>query len=123
MEDIIRKILREMDNSNEDRIKEIEDKKKYVKKLLPSIIKFFKDSFSEDLLDIEVITKKVHYGVENYSTEEYLLKFYFNEIPKEHEFNMRRTIIRNLDNMFNINITRYGVPLDLEIYVKTWKKI
>jgi hypothetical protein len=123
MEDIIRKILREMDNSNEDRIKEIEDKKKYVKKLLPSIIKFFKDSFSEDLLDIEVITKKVHYGVENYSTDVYLLKFYFNKIPKEHEFNMRRTIIRNLDNMFNINITRYGVPLDLEIYVKTWKKL
>jgi hypothetical protein len=123
MEDIIRKILREMDNSNEDRIKEIEDKKKYVKKLLPSIIKFFKDSFSEDLLDIEVITKKVHYGMENYSTDEYLLKFYFNKIPKEHEFNMRRTIIRNLDNMFNINITRYGVPLDLEIYVKTWKKL
>ena len=123
MEDIIRKILREMENSNEDRIKEIEDKKKYVKKLLPSIVKFFKDSFSEDLLDIEVKTKKVHYGVENYSTEEYLLKFYFNEIPKEHEFNMRRTIIRNLDNMFNINITRYGVPLDLEIYVKTWKKL
>ena len=122
MEDIIRKILREMDNSNEDRVKKIEDNKKYIKKLLPSIIKFFKDSFSEDLLDIEVITKKV-YGVENYSTEEYLLKFYFNEIPKEHEFNMRRTIIRNLDNMFNINITRYDVPLDLEIYVKTWKKL
>jgi hypothetical protein len=123
MEDIIRKILREMDNPNEDRIKEIEDKKKYVKKLLPSIIKFFKDSFSEDLLDIEVTTKGVHYSSENYSTDEYLLKFYFNKIPKEHEFNMRRTIIRNLDNMFNINITRYGVPLDLEIYVKTWKKL
>ena len=123
MEDIIRKILREIDNSNEDRIKNIEDKKKYIKKLLPIIIKFLKDSFSEDLLDIEVITKKVHYGVENYSTDEYLLKFYFNKIPKEHEFNMRRTIIRNLDNMFNINITRYGVPLDLEIYVKTWKKL
>jgi len=123
MEDIIRKILREMDNPNEDRIKKIEDNKKYIEKLLPSIIKFFKGSFSEDLLDIEVITKKVHYGVENYSTEEYLLKFYFNKIPKEHEFNMRRTIIRNLDNMFNVNITRYGVPLDFEIYVKTWKKL
>jgi hypothetical protein len=123
MEDIIRKILREMDNPNEDRIKEIEDKKKYVKKLLPSIIKFFKDSFSEDLLDIEVTTKGVHYSSENYSTDEYLLKFYFNKIPKEHEFNMRRTIIRNLDNMFNINIIRYGVPLDFEIYVKTWKKL
>jgi hypothetical protein len=123
MEDIIRKILREIDNSNEDRIKEIEDKKKYVKKLLPSIIKFFKDSFSEDLLDIEVTTKGVHYSSENYSTDEYLLKFYFNKIPKEHEFNMRRTIIRNLDNMFNINIINYAVPLDLEIYVKTWKKL
>ena len=123
MEDIIRKILREMDNPNEDRIKEIEDKKKYVKKLLPSIVKFLKDSFSEDLFDIEVITKKVHYGVENYSTDEYLLKFYFNKIPKEHEFNMRRTIIRNLDNMFNINIINYAVPLDFEIYVKTWKKL
>jgi len=123
MEDIIRKILREMDNSNEDRIKEIEDKKKYVKKLLPSIIKFFKDSFSEDLFDIEVTTKGVHYGSENYSTDSYLINFYFNKIPKEHEFNMRRTIIRNLDNIFNIDITKYGVPLDLEFYVKTWKKI
>jgi hypothetical protein len=123
MEDIIRKILREIDNSNEDRIKNIEDKKKYIKKLLPSIVKFYKDSFSEDLFDIEVTTKGVHYSSENYSTDEYLLKFYFNKIPKEHEFNIRRTIIRNLDNMFNINITRYGVPLDFEIYVKTWKKL
>jgi hypothetical protein len=123
MEDIIRKILREMENSNDNNIKKIEDNKKYIKKLLPSIIKFFKDSFSEDLLDIEVITKKVHYSSENYSTDGYLLKFYFTEIPKEHEFNMRRTIIRNLDNIFNIDITKYGVPLDLEFYVKTWKKI
>jgi hypothetical protein len=123
MQDIIHKILREMENSNDNNIKKIEDNKKYIKKLLPSIIKFFKDSFSEDLLDIEVTTKKVHYGMENYSTDEYLLKFYFNKIPKEHEFNMRRTIIRNLDNMFNINIINYAVPLDLEIYVKTWKKL
>lgn len=123
MEDIIRKILREMDNPDEDKIKKIEDKKKYIKKLLPTIINFFKDSFSEDLFEIDVTTKGTHYSSENYSTDNYLLKFYFNEIPEKHKHNIRRTIIRNLDNMFNIDITRYGVPLDFEIYVKTWKKL
>ena len=123
MEEIIRKILREMDDSTEDKIRNIEDKRRYIAKLLPVIVKFFKDTFKDDLFEIEVVDKKIHYASINLSMDTYLLMFKFNQIPKENEFNMRRTILKKLENIFNIDITRYGVPLDIEIYVKSWKKI
>jgi hypothetical protein len=123
MEEIIRKILREMDDSTEDEIRNIEDKRRYIAKLLPVIVKFFKDTFKDDLFEIEVVDKKIHYASIKLSMDTYLLMFKFNQIPKENEFNMRRTILKKLENIFNIDITRYGVPLDIEIYVKSWKKI
>jgi hypothetical protein len=123
MEEIIRKILREMDDSTEDEIRNIEDKRRYIAKLLPVIVKFFKDTFKDDLFEIEVVDEKIHYASIKLSMDTYLLMFKFNQIPKENEFNMRRTILKKLENIFNIDITRYGVPLDIEIYVKSWKKI
>jgi hypothetical protein len=123
MEEIIRKILREFDDSTEDEIRNIEDKKKYIEKLLPSIIKFFEDMFKDDLFEVEVANKRIHYASINYSTDTYLLKFKFNQIPKENVFNIRMTIIKILDNIFNIDTFKYGIPLDIEIYVKTWKKV
>lgn len=123
MEHIIRKILREVESSKEDRIKEIEDKKKYIGKMLPIISDYFEGTFGNNLFEIESSKKGIHYGNDNYSTDTYILKFYFNEIPKENEFNLRRSIINSLERLFNINVTKYGVPLDIEIYVKQWKKI
>lgn len=123
MEHIIRKILREVESSKEDRIKEIEDKKKYIGKMLPIISDYFEGTFGNNLFEIESSKKRIHYGNDNYSTDTYILKFYFNEIPKENEFNLRRSIINSLERLFNINVTKYGVPLDIEIYVKQWKKI
>jgi hypothetical protein len=126
MKKIIRKILREFDDSTEDELTKlikIEDKKEYIEKLLPVIIKFFEGSFKDNLFEIEVVNKKIHYASVGSSMDTYLLNFKFNQIPEENKFNIRRTIINKLDSIFNINIMEYGVPLDIEIYVKTWKKI
>ena len=126
MKKIIRKILREFDDSTEDELTNlitIENKKEYIEKLLPVIIKFFEGSLKDNLFEIEVVNKKIHYASVGSSMDTYLLNFKFNQIPEENKFNIRRTIINKLDSIFNINIMEYGVPLDIEIYVKTWKKI
>ena len=123
MEHIIRKVIKEVSDSKEESIKKIEDKKKYIGKMLPIISEYFEGTFGDDLFELIVTNDRTHFGGENYSTDTYLLKFYFNEIPKENEFNLRRSIIRTLDKIFNVDITRYGVPLNIEIYVKQWKQI
>ena len=123
MEHIIRKVLKEVTDSKEESVKKIEDKKKYIAKMLPIISKYFEGTFGDDLFELIVTNNRTHFGGENYSTDTYLLKFYFNEIPKGNEFNLRRSIINRLNNLFDIDITRYGVPLNIEIYVKQWKKI
>lgn len=123
MEHIIRKVIKEVSDSKEESIKKIEDKKKYIVKMLPKMVNYFEETFGDDLFELTTTKKRIHFGGENYSTDTYLLKFYFNEIPKENEFNLRRSIINRLNNLFDIDITRYGVPLNIEIYVKQWKKI
>jgi hypothetical protein len=124
MEHIIRKVIKEVSDSKEESIKKIEDKKKYIGTMLPIISEYFEGTFGDDLFELIVTNdRKTHFGGENYSTDTYLLKFYFNEIPKENKFNIRRSIINRLNNLFDIDITRYGVPLNIEIYVKQWKQI
>ena len=123
MEHIIRKVIKEVSDSKEESIKKIEDKKKYIVKMLPIISEYFEGTFGDDLFELIVTNDRTHFGGENYSTDTYLLKFYFNEIPKENEFNLRRSIINRLNNLFDIDITKYGVPLNIEIYVKQWKQI
>ena len=91
--------------------------------MLPIISEYFEGTFGDDLFELIVTNDRTHFGGENYSTDTYLLKFYFNEIPKENEFNLRRSIINRLNNLFDIDITKYGVPLNIEIYVKQWKQI
>lgn len=124
MEHIIRKVIKEVTNSKEESIKKIEDKKKYIGTMLPIISEYFEGTFGDDLFELIVTNdRKTYFGGENYWTDTYLLKFYFNEIPKENKFNIRRSIINRLNNLFDIDITRYGVPLNIEIYVKQWKQI
>ena len=123
MEHIIRKVIKEVRDSKEESIKKIEDKKKYIGKMLPIISEYFEGTFGDDLFELIVTNDRTHFGGENYSTDTYLLKFYFNEIPKENEFNLRRSIINRLNNLFDIDITKYGVPLNIEIYLKQWKQI
>ena len=80
MEHIIRKVIKEVRDSKEESIKKIEDKKKYIGKMLPIISEYFEGTFGDDLFELIVTNDRTHFGGENYSTDTYLLKFYFNEI-------------------------------------------
>ena len=134
MKHLIRKILRESaqipDDApewvkrfhklpKEDRIQDIENRKDKIEKLMPNIINFFEDRFGDELEKIVINQKKVHYGNELYSTEKLVINFYFYELsqmfPRAKYYN---EVVRDLINFFNIDITYYGMPLDIEIHVK-----
>ena len=121
MKDIIRKLLKETKSSKENGIKNIEDTKKYIEPLLPKMVSFFEHKLPSDLFKIKIKKKMSHYGMENHSTESYILSFYFDKIESESE--IEKLIIRELYNFFNVDISKYGVPLTIEIYVKTWKQV
>ena len=66
---------------------------------------------------------------ENYSSKEVLLKFYFNDVDDnvaETNHDLQIKVRKDIKNFFNIDLEYYGVPLDLEFYIKTskgWKKM
>jgi hypothetical protein len=128
MKELIKKILREETEipkwfreweklPREGRIAGIEERKKHILKLVPSIVDFFELKFSDYLEKIEVGGKKIHYGNELHSMESVLLKFYFNKRPpttKHLDFEIRDDI----NGFFGIDITYYGIPLDIETIIK-----
>jgi len=117
VENIIRKILKEYSSApvgnREERIIEIEKRKKRIDKLLPIMIQLFEEKFGDELVKIEVDDKKVHYGNELYSTTIKNLKFFFSDKAKQ---NYKKEILRDINSFFGIDITYYGVPLYVEVY-------
>jgi hypothetical protein len=124
VEKIIRKILKEYssppEGNKDERIIEIEKRKKRIDKLIPLMVEFFEDKFGDELIKIEVDDKKVHYGNELYSTTIKDLKFFFSDKSNQ---NYRMEIIRDINSFFGIDITYYGVPLNVETYKMVWKQI
>ena len=108
----------------EDRIQDIENRKDKIENLMPNIINFFEDRFGDELEKIVINQKGVHYGNELYSTDKLVINFYFYEpsqmFPRAKYYN---EVVRDLINFFNIDITYYGMPLDIEINVKKREKL
>ena len=118
MRNIIKKILKEMkfepntpdwvekfhNLPTEGRIIEIEKKKKYIEKYIPRIIDFFEEKYGDYIDRVEVGEKGVHYGSENYSTKEVLLKFYFNYVDDnvaETTHDLKVQVIKDIKNFLN----------------------
>jgi hypothetical protein len=135
VKDLIRKILRESGQipddapewvkrfhklPKEDRIQDIENRKDKIEKLMPNIINFFEDRFGDELEKIVIDQKKVHYGTENHSSDRWVINFYFFPMfPRNKYYN---EIVKDLINFFNIDISWYGMPLNIEIHDKKREK-
>lgn len=130
MRNLIKRILNEERNlpqwyaewvslPREDRIKGIEDRKKKILKILPTMIKFFEEKYGDNLEEVLVHEKGVHYGNESHSTSYPLLIFYFSNADGK----ITHEIQNDMENFFNIDISYYGIPLDFEVYTKTWQRV
>ena len=129
MRDLIRKVLQEKkqkgkeENSAEDIIEEIKSNKERIRKLLPKIVDFFESKFENDIHKIKVSENmNYHYGMENFSIDGFEIVFYFNQNPYS-RIGIRRDIIIYLRDLFNVDMTKYGTPLSIKIYVREWKKV
>jgi hypothetical protein len=140
MKDLIKKILRENMHISDDapdwvkefhtlpregRIAQIEKNRKHILKLLPKIVNFFESKLGDNLEKIEITNdeevRRRHYGNENYSTNAILLQFFFhNRTPNV--TTLKKEIINDLRSFFNIDISYYGTPLDLDFFKSTWEK-
>lgn len=99
----------------EGRIVMIEKNKRHIEKLLPRIVDFFENKFGDDLVKLVVKEKSAHYGNENYSTNKILLDFLFShKTPNLNK--LKREVYNDLNSFFNIDVTYYGTPLDLDFY-------
>jgi hypothetical protein len=136
MRDLIKKILKESTHiskdaphwvhvfhgaSREDRIAQIEKNKKDIRKVLPRIIEFFEEKFGDDLVKIVVKERGAHYGNENYSTNKIMLDFRFSD-KAPNVGQSKREVFNDLNSFFNIDVTYYGTPLDLEFHKAVWEK-
>ena len=114
MRELIRKIIRESSFTAapqwfkdwealpvEKRIESIEDRKEYIIKMIPQIIRFFKHNFDDKLKDVSVGEEDAHYGYERYGTQIPKLTFYFKR--SEMEENPYHEITEDLSNFFKID--------------------
>lgn len=141
MRELIRKILREgvhiSDDapdwvkvfhtlSREERINQIEKNRKNILRLLPKIVNFFESKLGDDLEKIEITNdeevRRRTYGNEMYSTHAVLIQFFFTHEAKT-PARLKKEIINDLRSYFNIDISYYGTPLDLDFFKATWEKI
>ena len=141
MKEVIRKILRESTHISSDapdwvkefhtlpregRIAQIEKNRKDILRLLPKIVIFFESKLGDDLEKIEITNdegvRRRTYGNENYSTNAVLIQFFFTHETKT-PARLKKEIINDLKSFFNIDISYYGTPLDLDFLKATWEKI
>jgi hypothetical protein len=134
--EIIRKILKESmkissdapewvekfhSASREERIEHIENYKKHIKKLLPRIVEFFNEKFGDDLESIIVTERGAYYGNENHSTQKIVLDFRFS-VSTPNVTKLKREVYNDLKSFFNMDVTYYGTPLELEFHKAVWER-
>ncbi len=80
----------------------------------------------DDLEKIEITNdeevRRRTYGNEMYSTNAVLIQFFFNHETKT-PARLKKEIINDLRSFFNIDISYYGTPLDLDFFKATWEKL
>jgi len=112
--------------SREERIAQIEKNRKNILRLLPKIVNFFESKLGDELEKIEITNdeevRRRTYGNEMYSTHAVLIQFFFTHEAKT-PARLKKEIINDLRSYFNIDISYYGTPLDLDFFKATWEKI
>jgi hypothetical protein len=107
------------DQSSDTSIEDIRGMKEYIESFLPKILKYFKSKYKNDLVKIDLETKNVLFGYEDFVMEIPLITFYFSESV----INRTEEIFNDLKNIFDIDMKSYGVPLSMRVYEQTWKRV
>lgn len=116
MKELIKKILRE--GQDKERIMKNE---KEVPIILPHIVAFIKEKYGKSVR-VRTQTKKVFFGGDMYQGTCKEIEVYVeNEslLAADVKYQLRKDI----KNFFGIDLSNYGVCLDLSVYRKIWDKV
>ena len=120
MRNLIRKIIKEqtleveVELPREERIKIIQHNYSEVEKMLPTIIEFIKTQMREKISKIIVSKKKIFYGMDDYSTETFVLNIIMKSVFPERT---KGRLFRDIRDYTGIDPGLYGVPLDIEFHL------
>lgn len=116
MKELIKKILRE----GQDKERIIKNEKE-VPIILPHIVTFIKEKYGNSV-KVKTKSKKVLFGSDMYrGTCKEIEVYVENEslLAADVKYQLRKDI----KNFFGIDLSNYGVCLDLSVYKKIWEKV
>lgn len=112
--------------SREEEIENIKKNEMIIRKNLGKIKKIVEMSLDDKEGKVTFKNKKVHYGMEDYTTEDTVIQIFLNGLTKHEAVILWSKIRHLLINTINLDFEQYGVPLTLEIYKfipSTYEKI
>jgi hypothetical protein len=127
MREKIKEILREQilePGTREEQADQIKKRRDHILKILPKIVSFFEDRYSDILYSLEVKEKEVHYGNHKLSLTIPQLILKFNSTACDtnlSEYTLRKNIWDDLSSFFNIDLEYYGVPLEIRCFIMTFR--
>jgi hypothetical protein len=122
----IKKIIREYSSTESEEIANYnEDEYNKFQRLLPKMLKYFEKKFSSDIFYTEIDSdQKTYLASDNIVGKRIEFAFYFRELPDGYtNFNdLRSDIMKVIKDLFDIDWSRYGNPLNLYFYRIQWIK-
>jgi hypothetical protein len=127
MKDLIKKVLKEStDETAEEFITHFEKEKKRVEKLIPKIVNFLKSSLDEyNVYDISIGEIKNAYGStmtrdENGKYKPFItmvpqIQIRFIELTDQQKRKVGNMIWDQIENIFGIDLTKYGAPIRVKL--------
>lgn len=116
-----------LESDTSDFIEKYEKDLKLAKKLIPELIKLFKNNFGDELYKINYEIKKVAYGStwikdeetgesRSYSSEKvsFILEFINKRYAEKRE--IRRIAFDTIEQFTPFNVEKYGCPIDLVFF-------
>jgi hypothetical protein len=116
MRELIRKILKEGSD-----LEKIKKNFRYNSEVLPGILEWIKEGFKGGV-KVEVKEKMTHFGSDSYTGPVIELNLYVenqNLNPRQ----VKNEVWDGLNNFFNIDCTRYGSCIDINVFEKMWTKV
>ena len=110
------------DGTKEERIAEIEKRKKHIVKLVPKMVSYFKETFGDKIYEIKTELKGVYYAHESHSVKIPKISFYFSNDDNRILEKYKKDIRDDIKNLFNIDMGYYGVPLVAQFYKMNWEE-
>jgi hypothetical protein len=123
MRELIRKILKEQfphDGTSDEKYNYVQKKLDQFERTHPFVEKWFESKWG-DKLKLKGSIRDTYLGSDSMETQSIQYDIYIEDEslnPQE----VKKEVIYHLKNVFDMNFTLYGEPINIKFYKKSWKE-